>query len=91
MGRLLREEDVLEGLDYGIKIISDENLGYNYMRLLGATREMVKNLPTAYDVEAVIQKLKENAFSDYEEKYVDNGECIIYLADAIEIVKGGVK
>ena len=89
MGRLLREEDVLEGLDYGIKIISDKNIGYNYMRLLGATREMVKNLPTAFNVEVVIEEMKNhpNAFRE-----LGWNRDYFAVEDAIEVVRrGGVK
>lgn len=36
----------------------------------------------------IVEQLKEAAFVDFEEEYVDNGECLVYLQEAIAIVKG---
>lgn len=43
---------------------------------------------TRKHMDRIIERLKEVAFVDFEEEYVDNGECLVYLQDAIEIVKG---
>lgn len=40
-------------------------------------------------MDRIVKRLKEVSFIDWDEKYIDNGECLIYLADAIEIVKDG--
>ena len=92
MGRLIDEDDIIAGLEYGIKTISDQNIGFNYMRLLGMTMKMVRDLPTAYDIEAVVKEL--------EEEIAENQGCSIGnfyggyregLNKAIEIVKGDEK
>lgn len=45
-----------------------------------------------YDVEAVVEELKEVAFPDVDENYTDDGQQMLFLYDAIEAVKkGGVK
>lgn len=51
--------------------------------------DMVKNQPTAYDVDAVVDELKEIS-KTYCEEYKQR-EGSLYLQDAVEIVrKGGV-
>ena len=103
MGRLIDEDDIIAGLEYGIKTISDQNIGFNYMRLLGMTMKMVRDLPTAYDIEAVVKELEEQAkqYRRRADEYMEKG--IVMFGDnnygkacsyehAIEIVrKGGVK
>lgn len=52
-------------------------------------KALIENQPTAYDVEQVVKELKEKSFPDFEEEYTCNGEPLLYLAETIDIVKGG--
>lgn len=45
---------------------------------------------TRKPMDRIVEQLKEVAFVDWVEKYVDNGEALVCLQDAIEIVKGEV-
>ena len=36
--------------------------------------------------EKIIERLEEKSFVDYDEYYTDNGECLVSMSDAIEIV-----
>lgn len=53
---------------------------------LETVRDCVFNLPTAYDVDRVVEELKESATYD---TYWDDGGCSIDIDDAIEIVRRG--
>lgn len=47
---------------------------------------------TAYDADNVIEQLENVSFVDVDEEYADDGQRMLFLHDAIEIVKrGGVK
>ena len=43
--------------------------------------------PTAYDIDRVIEQLEKVSFVDVDEEYVDDGQRMLFLYDAIEIVK----
>ena len=47
--------------------------------------------PTAYDIDKVIKQLENVSFVDVDEEYADDGQRMLFLHDAIEIVKGGVE
>lgn len=48
--------------------------------------------PTAYDIDNVIEQLENVSFVDVDEEYADDGQRMLFLHDAIEIVKrGGTK
>lgn len=48
--------------------------------------------PIAYDIDRVIEQLEKVSFVDVDEEYVDDGQRMLFLHDAIEIVKkGGVE
>ena len=49
----------------------------------------IEYFPTAYDIENVIEQLEEVSFVDVDEKYADDGQRMLFLHDAIEIVKKG--
>lgn len=70
--RLIDADDLIKQLEEGV---------------WNSAVEEVKNQPTAYDVEAVVRELEDNA----EGFFVRNGEFIktIPLETAIEIVKRG--
>lgn len=52
----------------------------------------IEYFPTAYDIDNVIEQLEEVSFVDVDEEYADDGQRMLFLHDAIEIVKkGGTK
>ena len=52
----------------------------------------IEYFPTAYDVDNVIEQLENVSFVDIDEEYADDGQRMLFLHDAIEIVKrGGTK
>ena len=51
----------------------------------------IECFPTAYDIDNVIEQLEEVSFVDVDEEYADDGQRMLFLHDAIEIVKGGVE
>ena len=58
------------------------------MDILDCVRDMVCDQPTAYDIDKVIEQLEEVSFVDVDEEYADDGQRMLFLYDAIEIVKG---
>ena len=52
----------------------------------------IEYFPTAYDIDKVIEQLENVSFVDIDEEYADDGQRMLFLHDAIEIVKrGGTK
>ena len=52
----------------------------------------IEYFPTAYDADTVIEQLDNVSFVDIDEEYADDGQRMLFLHDAIEIVKrGGAK
>ena len=52
----------------------------------------IEYFPTAYDIDKVIEQLENVSFVDIDEEYADDGQRMLFLHDAIEIVKrGGAK
>ena len=51
----------------------------------------IEYFPTAYDIDKVIEQLENVSFVDIDEEYADDGQRMLFLHDAIEIVKGGVE
>ena len=45
--------------------------------------------PTAYDIDKVVKQLEKVSFVDVDEEYADNGQSMLFLHDATEIVKKG--
>ena len=52
---------------------------------------LIDEQPTAYDIDRVIEQLEKVSFVDIDEEYADDGQRMLFLHDAIEIVKGGVE
>lgn len=50
----------------------------------------IEYFPTAYDIDKVIEQLEKVSFVDVDEEYADDGQRMLFLHDAIEIVKKGV-
>ena len=51
----------------------------------GKVLDAIDNLPIAYDLDEVVEQLKENAYFELE----GEGYYVVYLGDAISIVKKG--
>ena len=51
----------------------------------------IEYFPTAYDADNVIEQLENVSFVDIDEEYAYDGQRMLFLHDAIEIVKGGVE
>ena len=53
---------------------------------------LIDEQPTAYDIDRVIEQLENVSFVDVDEEYADDGQRMLFLHDAIEIVnKGGIE
>ena len=53
---------------------------------------LIDEQPTAYDIDRVIEQLEKVSFVDIDEEYADDGQRMLFLHDAIEIVnKGGIE
>ena len=50
---------------------------------------LIDEQPTAYDIDRVIEQLEKVSFVDIDEEYADDGQRMLFLHDAIEIVKKG--
>ena len=50
---------------------------------------LIDEQPTAYDIDRVIEQLKKVSFVDVDEEYAGDGQRMLFLHDAIEIVKKG--
>ena len=62
------------------------------MDILMCIRDMVFDQLIAYDIDKVVEQLEEVSFVDVDEEYADDGQRMLFLHDAIEIVKkGGVE
>ena len=49
----------------------------------------IEYFPTAYNIDRVIEQLEKVSFVDVDEEYADDGQRMLFLHDAIEIVKKG--
>ena len=48
---------------------------------------LIDEQPIAYDIDRVIEQLEKVSFVDVDEEYADDGQRMLFLHDAIEIVK----
>ena len=86
MSRLIRDTDLLQGL----QAVRDRETGTPRM-MAEWFMTMVRDTPTAYDVEAVVRELerKSNGFFADDEEFGEMFVKTIPLQLAIEIVRGG--
>ena len=64
----------------------------NYRTISYGILSDIKYFPTAYDADNVIEQLENVSFVDVDEEYANDGQRMLFLHDAIEIVKkGGIK
>ena len=80
MGRLIDADKLLEELRE-----------YHPLSLSQGILSDIEYFPTAYDIDNVIEQLEEVSFVDVDEEYADDGQRMLFLHDATEIVKGGAE
>ena len=65
---------------------------YHPLSLSNGILSDIEYFPTAYDVDKVVEQLENVSFVDVDEEYAGDGQRMLFLHDAIEIVKrGGTK
>ena len=88
---LISKELFLKEIDEVIAQYNWEDDGV-IMDILMCIRDMAFDQLIAYDLEYVIEQLKKVSFVDVDEEYAGDGQRMLFLHDAIEIVKrGGAK
>ena len=88
---LISKELLLKEVD---EVIAQYNWAENgvIMDILMCIRDMVFDQLIAYDLEYVIEQLENVSFVDVDEEYAGDGQRMLFLHDAIEIVnKGGAE
>ena len=88
---LISKELFLKEID---EVIAQYNWGDDgvIMDILMCIRDMVFDQLIAYDLEYVIEQLENVSFVDIDEEYAGDGQRMLFLHDAIEIVnKGGIE
>ena len=79
MGRLIDAGLVLDNLSGRLESMKDYD----------AVKVVINNMPTAYDLDNVVEQLKSVSYERYGNDDGMGGERVINMDDAIEIVKGG--
>ena len=88
---LISKKALLKEIDEVIAQYNWEDDGV-IMDILMCIRDMAFDQLIAYDLEYVIKQLEKVSFVDVDEEYADDGQRMLFLHDAIEIVKkGGVE
>ena len=88
---LISKELFLKEIDEVIAQYNWEDDGV-IMDILMHIRDMVFDQLIAYDLEYVMEQLENVSFVDVDEEYADDGQRMLFLHDAIEIVnKGGIE
>ena len=85
---LISKELLLKEVDEVIAQYNWEEDGV-IMDILMCIRDMVFDQLIAYDIDKVVEQLEEVSFVDVDEEYADDGQRMLFLHDAIEIVKKG--
>ena len=85
---LISKELLLKEIDEVIAQYNWEDDGV-IMDILMCIRDMAFDQLIAYDLEYVIEQLENVSFVDIDEEYADDGQRMLFLHDAIEIVKRG--
>ena len=85
---LISKELFLKEIDEVIAQYNWEDDGV-IMDILMCIRDMAFDQLIAYDLEYVIEQLKKVSFVDVDEEYAGDGQRMLFLHDAIEIVKKG--
>lgn len=77
MGKLIDADPVLDNLSGRLESMKDYD----------EVKDVINNMPTAYDVDKVVRQLE--AYSNADEAERLGTMPVVELADAIKIVKGG--
>lgn len=77
MGKLVDTDLVIDNLSGWLESMKDYD----------AVKDVINNMPTAYDVDKVVRQLE--AYSNADEAERLGTMPVVELADAIKIVKGG--
>ena len=85
---LISKELFLKEIDEVIAQYNWEDDGV-IMDILMHIRDMAFDQLIAYDLEYVMEQLENVSFVDIDEEYADDGQRMLFLHDAIEIVKKG--
>ena len=85
---LISKELFLKEIDEVIAQYNWEDDGV-IMDILMCIRDMAFDQLIAYDLEYVIEQLENVSFVDIDEEYADDGQRMLFLHDAIEIIKKG--
>ena len=85
---LISKKSLLKEIDEVIAQYNWEDDGV-IMDILMCIRDMAFDQLIAYDLEYVIEQLENVSFVDVDEEYADDGQRMLFLHDAIEIVKKG--
>ena len=89
---LISKKSLLKNLDL---VISEYQAQYSWKRdgvimsILTSVRDLVSSKPIVYDIDTVIEQLEEASVNYCREYGYAEDENILYLPDAIEIVKRG--
>lgn len=78
MGRLIDAGLVLDNLSGRLENMKDYD----------AVKDVINNMPTAYDPDKVVEQLEKVAFERYGNDGM-GGEMVVNMDDVIDIVKGG--
>ena len=88
---LISRKSLLKNIDEVIEQYSYERDGVVVMDVLTCVRDMVNDMPTAYDVDKVVKQLEELKETAYE-CYGRASGAYVAMCNSIEIVKrGGVE
>ena len=78
MSRLIDADKLLE-----------ESMEYHPLSISNGILSDIEYFPTAYDIDKVVEQLEKVSFVDVDEEYADDSQRMLFLHDAIEIVKKG--
>ena len=78
---------IIDNLE-GYKLLTDEYRDFARDIIRGFLKDIDAQL-TAYDIDEIIEQLEKVSFIDVDEEYADDGQRMLFLHDAIEIVKKG--
>lgn len=78
MGRLINAGLVLDNLSGHLESMKDYD----------AVKDVINNMPTAYDPDKVVEQLEAVSYERYGNDGM-GGELVVNLDDAVEIMKGG--
>lgn len=76
---------IIDSLE-GYKLLTNEYRDFARDIIRGFLKD-IDAQPTAYDIDNVVEQLEKVSFVDVDEEYADDGQIMLFLHDAIGIVK----